>query len=431
MNKVFSKESSKKNKELDLSKQWSLNKNISEYLKASNKSLLSQISYYSNQLEETKGILSKDEFYRSSNVIEVLVMNYKSKLKENNSTLKSAFLQLKSNYDQNEFDLSQNIEFETSKLDRVKEDNFLLTNAIKEKNTIIHQINLDLNKLQEFDYSSILKTESYAHYSEKRIETCQNYQLNYYQLQLAYQSKKHNKELIKSSRLNTEAYEIKKQLMVTKEAKESTQRNNKDYNDDGVKLTESLIEKYKEKAIELDIKFNRFEKEKNDKHNNEPNIKDHRIETIENDNRLLTTERDTYNNSNTKRIIPKLDLKQIEFNKSRINRVINKRADEINNNSFSSNEISDDDNNDDYDDIDIYINKDNNKKSNPNESNAIKLYSNEDQYAIKIENLKKQIEEIRMKVLSNYELICDFKRFCYRFKIKYTNVNFDLNSDSS
>lgn len=400
----------------DSCEQLSLNKSISDYLKITNTSLSFQVEFYVNHLEQIKAIL-RNEQKSSTTAIEALLMNYNKKITEHNAKLKSAYTRLKAHYDQSQFDLSSNIDFLNNKLDKAKEDNFLLANAINEKNTLIQQIETDIININNLNFASIWKRENYAHYSEKRIMTCQNSELNYYQNQLAFQSKEHNKEIIKTSRLNTEVNEIKRKIKVTESRRYSGMNTQNDYNANMIKLSESSIDNWNEKANDMDYRFTEFEKKEND--NDEKEItkednakeridEDKRNEIMKNDNRLLPTERDSYNNSNSKRVIPKLDLQQIEFNKAGVNRVIVRRS-EINGLSF-----------------------DNSSNNNSfNNSISIEQENQKENYDIQIDDIKKKIEKLRMKVLSNYELICNFKHFCYKFQSKYTSVELDLDSNIS
>ena len=93
-------------------------------------------------------------------------------------------------------------------MDKLKEDNFILDNSIKAKESHI-TILKDQIKLIKNNNNDIL--EKHLIYGRKLNEYHEK-ELSKYQSELAKKSKEHNQEILKSNRLNQEYKTLKNQL---------------------------------------------------------------------------------------------------------------------------------------------------------------------------------------------------------------------------
>ena len=239
-----------------------------------------------------------------------------------------------------------------STLDKLKEDNFILDNSIKAKESHI-TILKDQIKLIKNNNNDIL--EKYLIYRRKLNEYHEK-ELSKYQSELAKKSKEHNQEILKSNRLNQEYKTLKNQLnhirlntekiepkfnLEFENKKEEKENNEDDYinssllfndfeNDDD--YSDSLNFSQDETYINYSLDFNI----------NNLNISQSNdiVSNVENIDfpYYKKTERKFISDFKEPKfgIIPKLNLKQIEFNKIR---VVTENFDELSDDDDKNNQI--------------------------------------------------------------------------------------------
>ena len=237
-------------------------------------------------------------------------------------------------------------------MDKLKEDNFILDNSIKAKESHIIILK-DQIKLIKNNNNDIL--EKHLIYGRKLNEYHEK-ELSKYQSELAKKSKEHNQEILKSNRLNQEYKTLKNQLnhirlntekiepkfnLEFENKKEEKENNEDDYinssllfndfeNDDD--YSDSLNFSQDETYINYSLDFNI----------NNLNISQSNdiVSNVENIDfpYYKKTERKFISDFKEPKIgiIPKLNLKQIEFNKIR---VVTENFDELSDDDDKNNQI--------------------------------------------------------------------------------------------
>ena len=219
------------------------------------------------------------------------IKNITKNLKEKQNLLIETFHK---NYDENIQEIS-----------KLKESNFLYENAIKEKNSIYSRLNFELKTLKQFPYFKENLREKYIvnFYS---IEDEYFEQLEYYQDYLLRKLRAYNKTNNKIKKLEKEINIIKTTGKFTIEKKIPIVHNFKRKNSFDFNKNKNNFEKIKSKHRHTQSVFERLDTEdilNSDSDDDEINF----IDVVSNKNKI----------DNKKIIVPKIDLKQIEFNKKK------------------------------------------------------------------------------------------------------------------
>ena len=257
-----------------------------------NRNQLEKYSSTTNSQARLKAILSDlnnniNDLKKTNDDIKNITKN----LKEKQNLLIETFHK---NYDENIQEIS-----------KLKESNFLYENAIKEKNSIYSRLNFELKTLKQFPYFKENLREKYIvnFYS---IEDEYFEQLEYYQDYLLRKLRAYNKTNNKIKKLEKEINKIKTTGKFTIEKKIPIVHNFKRKNSFDFNKNKNNFEKIKSKHRHTQSVFERLDTEdilNSDSDDDEINF----IDVVSNKNKI----------DNKKIIVPKIDLKQIEFNKKK------------------------------------------------------------------------------------------------------------------
>ena len=256
-----------------------------------NRNQLEKYSSTTNSESRLKAILSDlnnniNDLKKANDNIKNITKN----LKEKQNLLIETFHK---NYDENIQEIS-----------KLKESNFLYENAIKEKNSICSRLNFELKTLKQFPYFKENLREKYIvnFYS---IEDEYFEQLEYYQDYLLRKLRAYNKTNNKIKKLEKEINIIKTTGKFTIEKKIPIIHNFKRKNSFDFNKNKNNFEKIKSKHRHTQSVFERLDTE--DILNSDSDDEINFIDVVNNKNKI----------DNKKIIVPKIDLKQIEFNKKK------------------------------------------------------------------------------------------------------------------
>ena len=268
-----------------------------------------------------------------------------------NSKLKNEISNLQIIHNRKLEDKNDSISGLVDNLDKLKEDNFILDNSIKEKQS---HITILKDQIKLIKNNNIQKFEKHLMYGRKFNEFHEK-ELTKYQTELAKISKDHNQEILKSNKLNKEYKNLKNELSHVRlntekispkinikfEDKIEEEENEEDY------INRSLIfnDFENEDDLSLSLNFSQDETYINyslDFNDNNLNISQSN-DIVNNVNNIdfpyyKKKERNFVSDYKEPKfgIIPKLNLKQIEFNKIR---VITENFDELSGDDNKKNQI--------------------------------------------------------------------------------------------
>ena len=283
-------------------------------------------------------------------------------------------------------------------LDKEKEDNFILKNSIKSKDTFLTIIRKDIKKFRELYCTGVdeevrerflIYNKKVYHEHKKELEKLQGL-LNTY-------SKELNKEKIKNENYDIELKKLRKILKSNTISKRlfterySFYNNEDDFNIED-EIDDSLIFKEFEEEIDFSdtISFSEEESYINYDLDINLNIKNPNLSQIKDNVNLNKLKfpliKERLFTSDHKDIVPKLNLKQIEFNKIR---------------------VITEDNSDTYDD---------------EIKNSIKY---------KIMKMKKKIKKQIEKQNQYKKIISNFKQHYIKMNLKIKKLNLSLNKENT
>ena len=268
-----------------------------------------------------------------------------------NSKLKNEISNLQIIHNRKLEDKNDSISGLIDNLDKLKEDNFILDNSIKEKQSHITTLKGQIKLIKN---NNIEQLEKHLIYGRKFNEFHEK-ELTKYQTELAKISKDHNQEILKSNKLNKEYKNLKNELSHVRlntekispkinikfEDKIEEEENEEDY------INRSLIfnDFENEDDLSLSLNFSQDETYINyslDFNDNNLNISQSN-DIVNNVNNIdfpyyKKKERNFVSDYKEPKfgIIPKLNLKQIEFNKIR---VITENFDELSGDDNKKNQI--------------------------------------------------------------------------------------------
>ena len=249
-----------------------------------------------------------------------------------NSKLKNEISNLQIIHNRKLEDKNDSISGLISNLDKLKEDNFILDNSIKEKQSHITILKDEIKLIKN---NNIQKFEKHLMYGRKFNEFHEK-ELSKYQTELAKISKEHNQEILRSNKLNKEYKNLKNEL---NHVRLNTEKIIPKFN---LKFEDKIEEEENEEDLNRSLIFNDFENDDDLSFSlNFSQDETYINYSLDfNDNNLnISQSNDIVNNINDidfpyyKKperkfisdfkepkfgIIPKLNLKQIEFNKIRV-----------------------------------------------------------------------------------------------------------------
>ncbi len=249
-----------------------------------------------------------------------------------NSKLKNEISNLQIIHNRKLEDKNDSISGLISNLDKLKEDNFILDNSIKEKQS---HITILKDQIKLIKNNNIQKFEKHLMYGRKFNEFHEK-ELSKYQTELAKISKEHNQEILRSNKLNKEYKNLKNEL---NHVRLNTEKIIPKFN---LKFEDKIEEEENEEDLNRSLIFNDFENDDDLSFSlNFSQDETYINYSLDfNDNNLnISQSNDIVNNINDidfpyyKKperqfisdfkepkfgIIPKLNLKQIEFNKIRV-----------------------------------------------------------------------------------------------------------------
>ena len=324
--------------------------NLSNDILITHSNNINKIQSYQLYIRNIKKLLKNIDLKKNKNE---LIESLKQNLKENNNFLSNDNKKLKREVDYIQRIYNKKVEEGTKQinglnfyLDKLIEDKFILENTLSSKNVYINLYNKTLKELQEEKIEN--PEERFMLYS-KNISLEHKKELSDLQEELSKISKQHNKEILKTERLESELKTLRKELSETKNSIK-TARNR------GVNLMTDrfIFEKgidSEEDEYNLTLLFNEFELEYSldsfdddsdinydvdidiDYDINENIVQKKQMPKInlgfglqikKNNNNLLDNNIKDNNNKNDKEVnVPSLNLKQIDYNKGKI--VYNKK----------------------------------------------------------------------------------------------------------
>ena len=332
---------------------------IEKYKKYINfiKNLFNYISKNNNIKKEEKNNINsiiKEKFQQNNNEIKLDI-----------SSLNKEINNIKKNNNKKLEEKNKYLEYYINQYDKLKEDNFILENTIFSKD---NYIKIFLNKLQYYesfiepknDFSDEEESEEkieeirerFLFYS-KKINNEHQKELQHFQNDLSKMSKEHNREIIKTSRLEIEKNELNDYIKQIKEDKENNsmreynsnnkslfKKNNNKHNFiyDKININNNNIIINKENKLNEILLFKEFEIEKTSDDEDSVLLSEINYEIdLDNNNDNLNIDLDNNINLLKKSKMPKIDLTAIaqkqELRKKNENNNINKnefKLDKIN-----------------------------------------------------------------------------------------------------
>ena len=360
-----------------------LNNHLTTYAYNSNDLIIANETYKTQINNLSKYIKNlKNIFFTNINNKKTIydkIFNINQTISKINIELKNDIHNLAKNYNDKIERNNNNLKGLNSYLEELKEDNFLLENSLKTKDFFIKIFSNEIANINPI-------SEKYVLYSVK-LRECQIKELTNAQINLNQLSKETNRETLKSHRLKEEMDNLKneKEKIKFNNLNKNLVKNEIYFSDFEKDESNSSItsDLFSEINYNLDIDLNTINKVI--KKSNIENIVKKQKEQIKIKNLNLNLKNNVPKNSITNTKIPKLNLKQIEFN---MGNIIKEKNIEIN------------DNNDE-------LNKEN-------------------EIFYKIKKIKKHIKKEKEK---NKKLLKLIKKF-EKFQKNYNKNNLDNNYDS-
>ena len=191
--------------------------NLSNDILITHSNNINKIQSYQIYIRNIKKLLKNIDLKKNKNE---LIESLKQNLKENNNFLSNDNKKLKREVDYIQRIYNKKVEEGTKQinglnfyLDKLIEDKFILENTLSSKNVYINLYNKTLKELQEEKIEN--PEERFMLYS-KNISLEHKKELSDLQDELSKISKKHNKEILKTERLESELKTLRKELSETK-----------------------------------------------------------------------------------------------------------------------------------------------------------------------------------------------------------------------
>ena len=309
-----------------------LNNHLTTYAYNSNDFIIANETYKTQINNLSKYIKNlKNIFFTNINNKKTIydkIFNINQTISKINIELKNDIHNLAKNYNDKIERNNNNLKGLNSYLEELKEDNFLLENSLKTKDFFIKIFSNEIANINPI-------SEKYVLYSVK-LRECQIKELTNAQINLNQLSKETNRETLKSHRLKEEMDNLKneKEKIKFNYLNKNLVKNEIYFSDFEKDESNSSItsDLFSEINYNLDIDLNTINKVI--KKSNIENIVKKQKDQIKIKNLNLNLKNNVPKNSNSNTKIPKLNLKQIEFNMGNIikekNIEINDNNDELN-----------------------------------------------------------------------------------------------------
>ena len=281
----------------------------------------------------------KEDINNINNLIKEKLKQKNDEIKLEISSLNKEINYIKKNHNKKLEEKNKYLEYYINQYDKLKEDNFILENTIFSKD---NYITIFLNKLnyyesiieQKNDYSEEEESEEkiedirerFLLYS-KKINNEHQKELQHFQNDLSKMSKEHNREIIKTSRLEIEKNELNDYIKQIKEDKENNsmreyntnnkslfKKNNNKHNFiyDKININNNNIIINKENKLNEILLFKEFEIEKTSDDEDSVLLSEINYEIdLDNNNDNLNIDLDNNINFLKKSKMPKIDLTAI------------------------------------------------------------------------------------------------------------------------
>ena len=295
-----------------------------------NSLLRNLIDFYQNHIDISKNKI-KNYFQTDNKFLKEMIMydinEFNKDLQDFNSQFNNENLKLQNKINEFNKNIISNIQKINEENDKLKEDNFILLNENKSRDSIIKILTKEKLNFIGLELIQEIKRTTF-NYDQQKIITFLGNELRYYQDKLTLKAKRHNHQIkrvhsldkTKSNLINSinSIIDIKKSSPDLKVKKNEIEIKNPIYklskkidNEDDIlydnniffaDFEEDSIDELSELGLEninTDINLNdNFENKITISENNSPNPNHNRIKSLF--------------------LVPKLNLKQIEFNKSKI-----------------------------------------------------------------------------------------------------------------
>ena len=361
------------------------------------------ISFYKDNIEFSK-IKFMNYFQTDKNLLkEILIFDlkkYNNKLLELNKESKNEKNKLEIKIKKLDEKLLSNINKLNEEKEKLKEDNFILLNENKQKDSIINILNKEKVHFIGLEFLQELKRTNFEIDNISSLKILKN-ELKKTQKNLSSKTKKHNDQLKKGNELLNTKNDLKDQIKTNRKNRKSkfspvnrcksnnifTKSSNyqlvKKKNNNDIFVNNNVIFADFEDDLYDDMDDIDFINLNTDVNNININFEDKIIFSEENN---LKTER---NEKNINTLIPKLNLKQIEYNNNN------------NDNNF-------------------------NNCYHKRKYKSMINFEIKDNIDVKIEDLKKEISKMKQKKERLKEIIKNFKEYYDDFNHNLTSVNKQL-----
>ena len=308
-----------------------------------------------NYISKNNNIEKEEEKNNINNIIKEKIQQNNNEIKLDISSLNKEINNIKKNNNKKLEEKNKYLEYYINQYDKLKEDNFILENTIFSKD---NYIKIFLNKLQYYESFIEPKNEfSDEEESEEKVEEIRERflfyskkinnehqkELQHFQNDLSKISKEHNREIIKTSRLETEKNELNDYIKQIKDHKENNSMSENNLNKkslfkknnknnliyDNIDFNKKSIIINKENKLNEELLFKDFENENLSDDEDSILLSEINYEVdLDNNNDNLNIDLDNNINLLKKSKMPKIDLTAIaqkqELRKINENNNINK-----------------------------------------------------------------------------------------------------------
>ena len=318
-----------------------------------------------NYISKNNNIEKEEEKNNIKNIIKEKIQQNNNEIKVDISSLNKEINNIKKNNNKKLEEKNKYLEYYINQYDKLKEDNFILENTIFSKDNFIkiflNKLNYyesflesknDISEEEECEEDKIEEIRERFIFYSKKVNNEHQKELLHFQNDLSKISKEHNREIIKTSRLETEKNELNDYIKQIKDHKENNsmteynlnkkslfkQNNKNNLIYDNIDFNKKSIIINKENKLNEELLFKDFENENLSDDEDSILLSEINYEIdLDNNNDNLNIDLDNNNNFLKKSKMPKIDLTAIaqkqELRKINENNNINKnefKLDKIN-----------------------------------------------------------------------------------------------------
>ena len=363
-----------------------------------NSLLRNLIDFYQNHIDISKNKI-KNYFQTDNKFLKEMIMydinEFNKDLQDFNSQFNNENLKLQNKINEFNKNIISNIQKINEENDKLKEDNFILINENKSRDSIIKILTREKLNFIGLELIQEIKRTTF-NYDQQQIITLLGNELRYYQDRLTLKAKRHNQQIKRVHSLDKTKSNLINSINTFRDIKKSSP-------DLKVKTTEikvknpiyNLSKKIDDEddfLYDNNIFFADFEEDSVDE------LSDLGLENVNTDinlnfkfdNNIITSQNNESNTGHSRVkslfLVPKLNLKQIEFNKSKIT-----------------------------------------QKHFHRKLNSVSYLGEDKNIDDKIEDIKLQIEDIKTKNKHLKNIICKFEEFYIKIqnKIKLEEITND------